>query len=141
MTIRYGIYFTFEDIGPGDRFIGWNGHIRKQNIHLICYNTRFLILPWVRVKYLASHMLSKVVKVISSDWKRLYNHPIYYIETFVDKNRFSGTCYKAANWRYLGNTKGLGKDSQDKIPNRSIKSIYGYPLTRDFRKVLLKETN
>lgn len=123
-------------IGSRDRYIGWDGQMRKQNIHLICYNTRFLILPWVSVKYLASHILSKVAGVICCDWQRLYNHPVYYIETFVDKDRFLGTCYRAANWKYLGDTKGLGKDSADKIPNRSIKAIYGYPLTRDFKKVL-----
>ena len=125
-------------IGTRDKFIGWDQKIRKQNIHLICYNTRFLILPWVSVKYLASHILSAVSKIISSDWERLYNHPVYYIETFVDKNRFAGTCYRAANWVYLGDTKGLGKNSKDKIPNRSIKAIYGYPLTRDFAKALGK---
>lgn len=125
-------------IGPRDAFIGWDSQTRKKNIHLICYNTRFLILPWVSVKYLASHILSTITKIISADWQRLYNHPVYYIETFVDSTRFAGTCYKAANWVYLGDTKGLGKDSQDKIPNRSIKAIYGYPLIKDFRKALLK---
>jgi len=125
-------------IGPRDRYIGWNSHIRKQNIYLICYNTRFLILPWVSVKYLASHILSKIAKVISSDWEMLYNHRPYCIETFVDRQRFGGTCCRAANWKYLGDTKGLGKDSADKIPNRSVRAIYGYPLTRDFAKVLGK---
>lgn len=123
-------------IGPRDKFIGWNSRIRKQNINLICYNTRFLILPWVKVKYLASYILSKAANIISSDWNKIYNHRLYYIETFVDKQRFAGTCYRAANWVYLGDTKGLGKDSTNKIPNRSIKAIYGYPLTRDFKKVL-----
>jgi hypothetical protein len=125
-------------IGPRDRFIGWDSQTRRKNIHLICYNTRFLVLPWVHIKYLASHILSRITKIISSDWQRLYNHPVYYIETFIDKTRFAGTCYKAAGWVYLGDTKGLGKDSQDKIPNRSIKAIYGYPLTKDFRKVIGK---
>lgn len=125
-------------IGPRDRFIGWDSNIRKQNIHLICYNTRFLILPWINVKYLASHILSAVAKIISSDWNKMYNHPICYIETFVDSTRFAGTCYRAANWVYLGDTKGLGKDSQDKIPNRSVKAIYGYTLSKNFRKALLK---
>jgi len=124
-------------IGPRDRFIGWDQDTRGKNIHLICYNTRFLILPWINVKYLASHILSRVAKIISADWQKIYNHPVYYIETFIDKTRFFGTCYKAAGWVYLGDTKGLGKDSKDKIPNRSIKAIYGYPLSKDFRKILL----
>lgn len=125
-------------IGPRDGFIGWDQRIRRQNIGLICYNMRFLILPWVSVKYLASHILARVSKIISEDWQILYSHPVYYIETFVDKERFLGTCYKAAGWCFLGDTKGLGKDSQDKIPNRSIKAIYGYPLSKDFRKFLLR---
>ncbi len=123
-------------IGPRDTFIGWNQKIRKKNISLICYNMRFLILPWVRVPYLASHILAKICKILPGDWNKIYNHPVHYIETFVDRQRFAGTCYKAANWIYLGDTKGLGKDSQDKIPNRSIKAIYGYPLIKNFRKLL-----
>jgi len=128
-------------IGPRDAFIGWDGQTRKNNIHLICYNTRFLILPWVRVSYLASHILARAAKIISGDWQKTYNHPVYYIETFVDGGLFAGTCYKAANFSYIGDTKGLGKDSKTKIPNRSIKAIYGYPLTKDFRKVLNKKAN
>jgi hypothetical protein len=123
-------------IGPRDAFIGWDAGTRKKNISLICYNIRFLILPWVRVRYLASHILSEAAKIISSDWQDMYSHPVYYIETFVDRSRFSGTCYKAAGWIYLGDTKGLGKDSRDKIPNRTVKAIYGYPLRKDFRKLL-----
>jgi len=128
-------------IGPRDAFIGWDSQKRKTNICLICYNTRFLILPWVRVPYLASHILARISKIISNDWIKIYNHRVYYIETFVDKNKFAGTCYKAANWRYLGDTKGLGKDSKSKIPNRSVKAIYGYPLSKNFRKALLKGAN
>jgi len=123
-------------IGPRDKFIGWNISERKQNINLICYNIRFLILPWVHVSCLASCVLGKISKIISRDWQKMYNHPVYYIETFVDKNLFAGTCYKAANFIYLGDTKGLGKDSKNKIQNRTIKAIYGYPLTKGFRKVL-----
>ena len=123
-------------IGPRDKFIGWNDKERKQNINLICYNIRFLILPWVHVSCLASHILARAAKIISRDWQEMYNHPVYYIETFVDRHLFAGTCYKAANFIYLGDTKGLGKDSKTKTPNRSIKAIYGYPLTKDFRKVL-----
>ena len=80
--------------------------------------------------------MARAAKIISGDWQKIYNHPIYYIETFVDRHLFAGTCYKAANWIYLGDTKGLGKDSQTKIPNRSIKAIYGYPLVKNFRKLL-----
>ncbi len=128
-------------IGPRDAFIGWDQHTRRQNIHLICYNIRFLILPWVRVKYLASHVLSKISGTISEHWQKQYHHPVYYIETFVDTGRFLGTCYKASNWIYLGKTKGLGKDSMDKKVNRSIKDIYGYPLIGDFRKHLLRSAS
>ena len=124
-------------IGPRDKFIGWDAKNRRQNIHLICYNMRFLILPWVRVPYLASHILARAAKTIPNDWQKIYNHPVCYIETFVDRERFSGTCYRAANWIYIGDTKGLGKDSRTKKPNRSIKAVFGYPLTKDFRKVLL----
>ena len=123
-------------IGPRDRFIGWDQKIRGKNIHLICYNTRFLILPWVTVPYLASHILARICKILPGDWNKIYNHPVYYIETFVDTEKFAGICYKAANWQYLGDTKGLGKDSQTKIPNRPVKAIYGYPLAKNFRKLL-----
>lgn len=123
-------------IGPRDAFIGWDQKIRKKNIGLICYNMRFLILPWVVVSCLASHILARAAKIISDDWQKMYSHPVYYIETFVDRHLFAGTCYKAANWIYLGDTRGLGKDSQTKIPDRSIKAIYGYPLVKNFRKLL-----
>ena len=102
----------------------------------MAYNTRFLILPWVRVPHLASHILGRMAKILSNDWERLYHHPVYYLETFVDKQRFKGTCYKAANWIYLGDTTGRGKNDQTKKPNRSIKAVLGYPLTKDFRKYL-----
>jgi len=123
-------------IGPRDRFIGWDALSRKQYIHLICYNTRFLVLPWIHIDCLASHILGKIVRIISKDWQKTYNHPVYYIETFVDRQRFKGTCYKAANWTCLGDTKGLGKNNKTRKPNRSIKAVYGYPLAKDFRKSL-----
>jgi len=85
---------------------------------------------------LTQTVLGKIAKIISRDWQIMYNHPVYYIETFVDRHLFAGTCYKAANFIYLGDTKGLGKDSKTKTPNRPIKAIYGYPLTKSFRKVL-----
>jgi len=120
-------------IGCRDRFIGWAPEVRKKNLHLLAYNSRFLILPWVQVPHLASHLLAKCAKVLSLDWQRLYHHPIYWLETFIDTERFKGTCYRAANWILLGKTTGRGKNDQTQIPNRSIKDVYGYPLSRDFR--------
>jgi len=78
--------------------------------------------------------------VLPADWQELYNHPIYFLETFVDTERFKGTCYQAANWIYLGRTTGRGKNDNTKKPNRSIKAVWGYPLCRDFRKKLFKVT-
>lgn len=119
-----------------DQFIGWSPDVRIKNLSLIAYNTRFLILPWIRVKYLASHILSQMARCLSEDWQEQYHHPIYYLETFVDKTLFSGTCYKAANWIYLGNTTGRGKNDQTGKPNRSIKAVWGYPMGKDFREYL-----
>jgi hypothetical protein len=123
-------------IGCRDRFIGWDQHTRRRAVHLMAYNTRFLILPWVHVPHLASHILGKIARRISDDWQRLYNHPLYFLETFVDTERFAGTCYKAANWVYLGLTTGRGKNDQTHQVNRSIKAVWGYPLSKDFRERL-----
>ena len=123
-------------IGCRDKFIDWSADIRKKNLHLIAYNSRFLIFPWVRVSCLASHLLGRMAKVVPADWRRIYNHPVYFLETFVDTQRFKGTCYKAANWIYLGNTTGRGKNDQTHKANRSIKAVWGYPLSIDFREVL-----
>jgi len=120
-------------IGCRDRFIGWPVKIRRQNLHLMAYQSRFLILPWVKVTHLASHLLGRMAKRLSTDWQGLYQHPVYYQETFVDLERFTGTCYKAANWFYLGKTTGRGKNDHTHKPNRSIKAVWGYPLCRDFR--------
>jgi hypothetical protein len=123
-------------IGSRDRYIGWNQQARRRNIHLLAYNTRFLILPWVRVKHLASHILGRMAARISADWQQIYGHPIYFLETFVDPERFRGTCYRAANWVLLGKTTGRGKQSNSYVPNRSIKEVLGYPLTKRFRERL-----
>jgi len=123
-------------IGCRDRYIGWSQQLRKQRIHLLAYNTRFLILPWVGVKHLASHILGRMARMISTDWQSVYSHPICYLETFVDKERFAGTCYRAANWIYLGDTTGRGKNDQTNKPNRSIKAVWGYPLGKQFRRRL-----
>ena len=116
-------------LGSRDRFIGWNAEARRRNIRFLAYNTRFLILPWVAVPHLASHILSRIARRLSPDWDRTYGHPIYFLETFVDPERFRGTCYRAANWVLLGRTTGRGKNDQTGRPNRSIKEILGYPLT------------
>ena len=120
-------------IGCRDRFIGWPAAVRRQNIHLIAYQSRFLILPWVHVSCLASHLLGRMARLLPSDWQQVYHHPVYFQETFVDLERFKGTCYKAANWTFLGKTTGRGKNDHTKKPNRSIKAVWGYPLCRDFR--------
>jgi len=123
-------------LGSRDRYIGWDKHARLKNIRLLAYNTRFLILPWVSVKHLASHILGRIARMISADWQRMYAHPIYFLETFIDPQRFRGTCYRAANWIYLGDTTGRGKDAPTYEPNRSIKQVLGYPLRPDFRQQL-----
>jgi hypothetical protein len=127
-------------LGSRDRYIGWNAEARRRNIRFIAYNTRFLILPWVAVPHLASHILSRIARQLSQDWERLYHHPIYFLETFVDPERFRGTCYRAANWVVLGRTTGRGKDDHTNRPNRSIKEVLGYPLTPRFRELLQGET-
>jgi hypothetical protein len=119
-----------------DHYIGWDAAARRSHIRFIAYNTRFLILPWVRVEHLASHILGRMAARISDDWQKLYGHPIYFLETFVDQERFRGTCYRAANWVLLGRTTGRGKQSNSYVPNRSIKEVLGYPLTRRFRELL-----
>jgi hypothetical protein len=123
-------------LGPRDRFIGWPPEARRRNIHLLAYNTRFLILPWVAVPHLASHLLGRAARGLSADWQRLYGHPIHYLETFVDPQRFRGTCYLAANWVQLGATTGRGKDAPSGKPTRPVKEILGYPLAKDFRRRL-----
>ncbi len=123
-------------LGSRDRYIGWSAQARRRNIRLVAYNTRFLILPWIRVPHLASHILGRVVSRLSQDWERLYGHPVYFAETFIDPARFWGTCYRAANWQSLGLTTGRGKASNSKRPNRSIKEVLGYPLTPRFRELL-----
>ena len=123
---------------PRDRFIGWSAQARRQNIRFIAYNTRFLVLPWIEVPHLASHLLGRMAKRLSKDWEQVYAHPLYYLESFVDPERFPGTCYRAANWRFLGRTTGRGKADHTKKPNRSCKEVLGYPLTRHFRSRLCR---
>jgi hypothetical protein len=123
-------------LGSRDRYIGWSAEARRRNIRFIAYNTRFLILPWIKVPHLASHILGRVTSALPGDWERMYSHPVYFAETFIDPGRFRGTCYRAANWVLMGRTTGRGKASNSYIPNRSIKEVLGLALTRRFRKLL-----
>ena len=123
-------------LGPRDRHLGWSAEARRRNIRFLAYQTRFLILPWVRVPHLASHVLGKVARQLAGDWQRAYGHPVHYVETFVDTERNLGTCYRAANWLELGLTTGRGKADQTNRPNRSLKRIFGYPLAPDYRERL-----
>jgi hypothetical protein len=127
-------------LGSRDRFIGWEAKARLANIRLLAYNTRFLILPWVRVAHLASHILGCMARRLSADWQQLYAHPIYFVETFIDPQRFAGTCYRAANWTVMGQTTGRGKAAPTRAVNRSIKQVLGYPLVKDFRQRLSQVT-
>ena len=123
-------------LAPRDHYIGWSAAARKTNIRLVAYQSRFLILPWVRVPHLASHLLGCISRRLSADWERVYAHPIYFTETFVDPALYRGTCYRAANWAYLGMTTGRGKDAVSMVPNRSLKQVLGYALVKDFRRRL-----
>ena len=123
-------------LGSRDRYIGWSAEARRRNIRYIAYNTRFLILPWVHIPHLASHLLGKVTRGLSDDWERMYGHPVYFAETFIDPGRFRGTCYRAANWQLLGHTTGRGKNDHTNKPNRPIKEILGLPLAPRFRQLL-----
>jgi hypothetical protein len=123
-------------LGPRDRFIGWSAQQRRANIRFVAYNTRYLIMPWVEVRYLASHVLGRVQRVLSQDWQQLYSHPVYFVETFVLAERYRGTCYLAANWRWLGRTTGRGKDAPSWQPNRPRKDVLGLALHKRFRERL-----
>jgi hypothetical protein len=119
-----------------DSFIGWDKDSKEKNLHFVVNNTRFLILPWVSVKYLASRILALNARRLCDDWLKVYNHPLYLLETFVEKDRFKGTCYKAANWIHAGETKGTAKRGHDHVLHGTIKDVYLYPLRKDFRKKL-----
>ena len=123
-------------LGPRDRFLGWSVAARRSNVGLVAYNSRFLILPWVEVPHLASHLLGRMARLLPREWERLYGHPVYFAETFTDPTRFRGTCYRAANWILLGQTTGRGKADLTHRANRPLKDVWGYPLSRDFRRRL-----
>ena len=121
---------------PRDRYIGWDDETRNTHLHLTTNNTRTLILPWIRIPHLASHTLSIITHRISDDWQRKYGHPVYFLETYVERSRYIGTMYKASNWQRIGETTGLGRDSVSNRATLPIKDVYVYPMRKDFRKKL-----
>ena len=116
-----------------DRFIGWDDTIRAQGLSRIANNMRFLILPWVRVPHLASHLLGQVSRRLSPDWQHQYGHSIALLETFVDSSRFRGTCYRAANWIHVGETTGRSRNHRPGRLRVPVKAVWLYPLQRAFR--------
>jgi hypothetical protein len=121
---------------PRDRFIGWDHTRRQRYLNLITNNTRFLILPWVEVPHLASHLLALILRRLSADWREKYGHPICLVETFVDRSRFKGTCYRAANWTCVGQTQGRGRQDRYGTLHVPVKDVYLYPLAENFRQIL-----
>jgi hypothetical protein len=123
--------------GARDQFAGWTAAQRAQGLSQVVNNTRFLIMPWVKVPGLASHVLSRTVRRLSDDWQHKYGHPVFLVETFVERDRFAGTCYRAANWQRVGQTQGRGRQGPDpRVRSASIKEVFVYPLHRHFRQRL-----
>lgn len=121
---------------PRDEYIGWSPKAREARVNWLTNNTRFLILPWVKVPHLASHILGQVARRVSRDWRDKYGHPVYLLETFVEQGRFPGTCYRAANWRCVGETRGRSRNDRYTRLQVPVKDIYLYPLVKNFREVL-----
>ncbi len=119
-----------------DQFIGWSGEARARNLSLLTNNQRFLILPWIGVKGLGSWILGRVLRRLSADWQAKYGHPILLVETFVERERFRGTVYRAANWQHVGATQGRTRQDRNTTLRVPVKDIYVYPLARNFREVL-----
>ena len=123
-------------VADRDHYIGWDASARKRNLSRIANNMRFLILPWVQIPHLASHILAKIRHRLSRDWQDKYGHPILLIETFVEQDRFAGTCYRADNWTCVGKTRGRSRNHNSGDPMVPVKSVWLYPLHRDFRRAL-----
>jgi len=119
-----------------DQWIGWSPSARARQLGALVNNTRFLIFPWVRVPHLASHILGQIGRRIRGDWQAKYGQPIWLLETFVDRQRFAGTCYRAANWTCVGQTRGRGRQGPAGVPSTTIKDIYVRPLHPNFRRYL-----
>jgi len=124
-------------VAARDQFIGWDSPTRRQHLRGIVNNVRFLILPHVRVKYLASHLLARNAQILASEWMAVHGYPIYLLETFVDSSRFKGTCYRAANWVNVGQTNSPVRCGTRAVSPGNPKAIYCYPLVKDFRAKLM----
>jgi hypothetical protein len=120
-------------VGPRDRFIGWTDAQRQERLGHLAQHTRFLILPWVEVPHLASHLLAQGLARVAVDWPAQYGRRLWLVETFVERGRFAGTCYRAANWVHLGPTQGRGRNDRANAHARPVKDLYVYALGRDFR--------
>lgn len=119
-----------------DAYLGWSSAARERNLQGLTNNTRFLIPPWVEVPHLASHVLGLVARRVRSDWEVKYGHPVHALETFVDRSRFKGTCYRAANWLLIGATQGRTRNDREHSIRATVKDVYLYPLVPDFRQRL-----
>ncbi|MDP6380786.1 MAG: DUF4338 domain-containing protein [Phycisphaerae bacterium] len=117
-----------------DKFIGWNAEEKDRNLHKVVNNSRFLILPWVRIPHLASFILGQVLRRINRDWVERYRHCVVLVETFVDSERFSGVCYRASNWRHLGLTTGRGRNDRHTRREKSVKAVFVRELCPNFRE-------
>lgn len=123
-----------------ETFIGWNKPTKGKNLSFVVNNTRFLILPWISIKCLASKLLAMNARRIAQDWTNVYQQQVYLLETFVEKEMFLGTCYKAANWICVGQTKGASKRGHDHLVHGKVKNVFLYPLRKDFRERLKNGT-
>jgi hypothetical protein len=119
-----------------DAWIGWDRRSREAKLGRLTNNTRFLVLPWVTVPQLASHLLGSVARRIGADWQEKYGHPIHALETFVERERFRGTCYRAANWVRVGETKGRTRNDRDRRVRSTVKDVYLLALSKNFRREL-----
>jgi hypothetical protein len=119
-----------------DAFLGWDRPTRERNLQGLTNNTRFLIPAWVQVPHLASHVLGLIARRIRADWQAKYGHPVHALETFVDRSRFKGTCYRAANWLRLGQTRGRTRNDRAHRIQAPVKDVYLYPLVHDFKEAL-----
>jgi hypothetical protein len=123
-----------------ESYVGWDEMTKRRRLCLVANNIRFLILPWVRVRHLASKVLALNLRRLSADWQQVWKHPLYLAETFVDTTRYRGTCYRAANWRYLGETAGRSKRGNNYRRGGTRKALYVYPLRRHATRCLREGT-